>query len=198
MAILTIIYILVFIIFALIAYAILQIKMFGMKIKDFWSFIEANQMLDKLYKFAIYKLEKNHTAIYVKLHHIIADAWVTKILLNQFMEYYNLFHNNETYIDIEQPSYINYINAEKQYFSSEKFNKDKAFWDSYLNSFTEAIPFKEIANKKTSSSNRYTNELDCSDKINEFCKIITLHLMHFSLLYILYIYIKHNQKQILQ
>lgn len=52
MAILTIIYILVFIIFALTAYAILQIKMFGMKIKDFWSFIEANQMLDKLYKFA--------------------------------------------------------------------------------------------------------------------------------------------------
>ena len=52
MAILTIIYILVFTIFALIAYAILQIKMFGMKIKDFWSFIEANQMLDKLYKFA--------------------------------------------------------------------------------------------------------------------------------------------------
>ena len=52
MAILTIIYILVFIIFALIAYAILQIKMFGMKIKDFWSFIEANQILDKLYKFA--------------------------------------------------------------------------------------------------------------------------------------------------
>lgn len=52
MAILTIIYILVFIIFALIAYAILQIKMFGMKIKDFWSFIEANQMLDKLYAFS--------------------------------------------------------------------------------------------------------------------------------------------------
>ena len=52
MAILTIIYILVFTIFALIAYAILQIKMFGMKIKYFWSFIEANQMLDKLYKFA--------------------------------------------------------------------------------------------------------------------------------------------------
>ena len=52
MAILTIIYILVYIIFALIAYAVLQIKMFGMKIKDFWSFIEANQMLDKLYKFA--------------------------------------------------------------------------------------------------------------------------------------------------
>ena len=52
MAILTIIYILVFIIFALVAYAVLQIKLFGMNIKDFWTFIEANQMLDKLYKFA--------------------------------------------------------------------------------------------------------------------------------------------------
>ncbi len=52
MTILTIIYILIFIIFALVAYAVLQIKLFGMKVKDFWSFIEANQMLDKLYKFA--------------------------------------------------------------------------------------------------------------------------------------------------
>ena len=52
MAMFVIIYILIFLIFALIAYAILQIKLFGMKIKDFWSFLEANQMLDKLYKFA--------------------------------------------------------------------------------------------------------------------------------------------------
>ena len=47
-----IIYVLVFIIFVLIVYAVLQIKLFGMKVKDFWSFIEANQMLDKLYRFA--------------------------------------------------------------------------------------------------------------------------------------------------
>ena len=53
MAIYTIIYLLIFVIFALIAYAILQIKMFGMKVKDFWSFIEANQMLDKLYTFSV-------------------------------------------------------------------------------------------------------------------------------------------------
>ena len=52
MEIFMIIYILIFMIFALIAYAIFQIKMFGMNVKDFWSFIEANQMLDKLYKFA--------------------------------------------------------------------------------------------------------------------------------------------------
>ena len=52
MGVLMIIYVLVFIVFALIAFAVLQIKMAGMKVKDFWSFIEANQVLDKLYRFA--------------------------------------------------------------------------------------------------------------------------------------------------
>ncbi len=47
-----IIYILLFIIFALVSYAVMQIKLFGMKVKDFWTFIEANQMLDRLYRFA--------------------------------------------------------------------------------------------------------------------------------------------------
>lgn len=50
--ILLLIYILVFAIFALVSFSVMQIKLAGMKVKDFWSFIEANQMLDKLYKFA--------------------------------------------------------------------------------------------------------------------------------------------------
>ena len=41
-----VIFFLLFIIFALVAYAVLQIKLFGMNVKDFWSFVEANQILD--------------------------------------------------------------------------------------------------------------------------------------------------------
>ena len=52
MELMTIIYILVFIIFSLIMYAVMQLKLAGINIKDFWSFIEANQMLDKLYEFS--------------------------------------------------------------------------------------------------------------------------------------------------
>ncbi len=47
-----IIYILIMIIFILGIFAYVQIKTAGMKVKDFYSFIEANQMLDKLYKFS--------------------------------------------------------------------------------------------------------------------------------------------------
>lgn len=52
MDLLGIIYILLFLIFALVVFAIFQIKMAGIKVKDFYSFIEANQKLDKLYMFA--------------------------------------------------------------------------------------------------------------------------------------------------
>lgn len=49
---LLIIYVLIFLIFALVLFAIAQIRLAGMKVKDFWGFIEANQVLDKLYRFA--------------------------------------------------------------------------------------------------------------------------------------------------
>jgi hypothetical protein len=52
MELLVVIYILIFIVFALILYAVMQMKLLGIKVKDFWDFIEANQMLDKLCNFA--------------------------------------------------------------------------------------------------------------------------------------------------
>lgn len=60
MVILSIIYILLFIITALVCYTVVQIKLAGMKVKDFWSFIKAVQDLEMLYKFSK-KYEKMST-----------------------------------------------------------------------------------------------------------------------------------------
>ena len=46
---LTLIYTLIFVIFTLVAFSIMQIKAVGLTVKDFWTFIEANQVLDRLY-----------------------------------------------------------------------------------------------------------------------------------------------------
>ena len=46
------IYLLILIIFGLIVFSVMQIRLAGIKIKDFWSFIQANQLLDKLYIFS--------------------------------------------------------------------------------------------------------------------------------------------------
>ena len=52
MELMAIVYILIFIIFGLVLCSIMQIRMAGIKIKDFWEFIQANQLLDKLYVFS--------------------------------------------------------------------------------------------------------------------------------------------------
>lgn len=52
MILLGIIYILIFVIFLLVMFAYYQIKSAGMNVKDFYTFIEANQTLDKLYRFS--------------------------------------------------------------------------------------------------------------------------------------------------
>ena len=51
MDIIGIIIILVICVVMLIGLAVFQLKMAGIKVKDFWTFVEANQMLDKLYAF---------------------------------------------------------------------------------------------------------------------------------------------------
>ena len=77
MGLLVIVYILIFIIFALIAFAVMQIRLAGIKVKDFWTFIEANQMLDKLYAFAnkYRRLSTQEQLIFLKEAEKVFDAF---------------------------------------------------------------------------------------------------------------------------
>ncbi len=87
------IYILLLVIFALVGYAVLQIKLFGMNVKDFWSFIGANQMLDKLYAFSkeYEKLSIQEQLIYLKQAEEIFEAFdkVPNALWEDEYEKYN-------------------------------------------------------------------------------------------------------------
>lgn len=71
------IYLLVLVVFALAAYAIFQIKLFGITVKDFWHFIEANQVLDKLYDHLIKydKLSAQEQIIYLQEAESIFEAF---------------------------------------------------------------------------------------------------------------------------
>ncbi len=93
MVLLKIIYILVFIIFGLVTYAVMQIKLAGMNVKDFWSFVEANQTLDKLYEFSkrYEKLTVQQQIIYLKQAEEIFNAFdkVPNVLWEEEYEKYS-------------------------------------------------------------------------------------------------------------
>ncbi len=103
MTILGIIYILVFIIFALIAFAILQLRLAGIKVKDFYGFIQANQMLDKLAKFTKkYKsLSRQEQIIFLKEAEKVFEAFDKIPSLLWEDEYQKYMDVLNTYKDIK-------------------------------------------------------------------------------------------------
>ena len=108
MALLKIVYILLFIIVGLIAYAVMQIKLAGMNVKDFWSFVEANQTLDKLYEFSkkYEKLTVQQQIIYLKQAEEIFNAFdkVPGVLWEEEYEKYS--EVLEKYKDIKMIRWI--------------------------------------------------------------------------------------------
>ena len=71
------IYILVLVVFALAGYAIVQIRLYGITVKDFWKFVEANQTLDKLYEYSkrFDTLSPQQQILYLREAEAIFDAF---------------------------------------------------------------------------------------------------------------------------
>ena len=105
---LVIIYMLVLVIFGLVVFAVMQIKMAGLTVKDFWSFIEANQELDKLDRIAK-KYEKMSTTqqiVYLKEADKIFNAF-DKVPASIWEEETNKYQNVlEAYKDIKVMRWI--------------------------------------------------------------------------------------------
>ena len=103
MEILVIMYILLFLIVFLVGFAVAQIKLAGMKVKDFWSFVEANQILDKLYAFAkrYQKLDVKEQLIFLKEAERVFEAFdkVPNVLWEE--DYQKYMEVLNTYKDIK-------------------------------------------------------------------------------------------------
>ena len=89
---LVIIFMLLIIIVMLIALAVAQIKMAGMNVKDFWSFVKANETLNKLYAFSkkYEKLTTNEQLVFLREAERVFEAFVkvNDVLLAEGYEKY--------------------------------------------------------------------------------------------------------------
>ena len=82
----------------------------------------------RLFYFAVLKISEDMAGFFVKLHHMIADAWTLVTFGNEVLTYYNRLVEGNDIGELSKPSYTEYINNEKKYFESERFLKDEEFW----------------------------------------------------------------------
>lgn len=127
---------------------------------------------NKLYEFKILDYGKGRGAIFMKIHHIISDAWSCSKIGTSLIDYMEKKSNNEELNDELKPSYIEFIKKEEEYEKSEKFLKDEVFWDEYLEGVKESITLKKSHNTLSKNAKRYTVDLDynLNQDISQFCK----------------------------
>ena len=131
-----------------------------------------NLLNSELYIFKIFKLKNGTGGIVSNLHHLISDAWSFGIMSKQLKDIYEKLLIKEDSASI-RPSYIEYIENEKNYLSSEKYTKDKEYWENRFSDVPELACIKPYKNENSNTkANRYKAQLDIKlcDAINKYAK----------------------------
>ena len=83
----------------------------------------------RLYSFKLINVD-NNIGVFVKLHHLICDAWGATLIASKLIEYYNKLLSGESISANDIPSYFKYVEKEEAYKNSSKYESDKEFWES--------------------------------------------------------------------
>ena len=145
-----------------------------------------------LYYFATFQNEDSTGGFFVCVHHIVSDAWSMSLLISSVIHIYSKLIKNEKNIleDIEYTPYYNFIEQEKNYIESSKFEQDETFWDELF----DTNIFENSYNQNITSNSQYEasrSEFKLSKKITlkiiEFCKQIKVSPFTF-ILFVMGIY----------
>jgi len=142
-----------------------------------WDTRQARTPLDinnlEFCKFYLIKIGKNQGGFFIKIHHTLADAWSIILFGNEVMKFYNDLKNSENIDDQCFPSYTEYIESEQKYLASERFLKDRQFWNEMFHDVPEAAVLKtRKSNSIDTNAKRKTFVLPAKlcNKLQQYCK----------------------------
>lgn len=83
------------------------------------------------YRFVVFHVE-NRSGVLALLNHLVADAWTFGLLPKQLDEIYQSLAGDREKTDIIsfiKADYTNYIHSEDIYLNSDKYEKDREYWE---------------------------------------------------------------------
>lgn len=135
-----------------------------------------------LFKFYLLKVDDHRQGLYLKIHHLISDAWTMIIIGTEITEnYYNLKDGNSN-LNRCKKSYTDYILEENRYLASQRFNDDKLFWEKQLSKTLESTPFKQnavILDSLAAKRKSIQISNDLSTRLFHFCSVNHISMFNF-------------------
>lgn len=132
---------------------------------------EPFDLTGKMYSFKLIKLE-NNVGVFVKLHHLICDAWGATLLASKLIEYYNKIIKGEEISESDIPSYFKYVEKEEEYKQSPKYENDKKFWEEKYEqkpSFVTMSPNKKTTMDVRAYRSSFEVPLEETEAIRKYC-----------------------------
>lgn len=134
-----------------------------------------NVLNEKLVKFIMFKFPNGKGGFNIVGNHITSDAWSSARICSEVINVYSKLIKNESVEDTLESSYIDYINSETEYLNSDKYIKDKEFWEERFNKQYETAKVIPNNDEKIINSKAKRKEIKISKlitkQINEYCKI---------------------------
>jgi fengycin family lipopeptide synthetase D len=131
-----------------------------------------NIIENALFYCALYKISDEEGGIYMKMHHLISDAWTIGLATKQVIDLYTKICNSQPVDQTPKPSFIEHLMSEAEYEKSVRFENDREYWSKKFETLPEMTVLKpQKANNNTISARRKTliTPLKLSLKIREFC-----------------------------
>lgn len=137
-----------------------------------------------LFKFKLFNFPDGHGGFVVNMHHLISDAWTSGLVGSEIISIYDSLLKSEEIPTENFPSYIDYIYSEQEYLSSNKYAKDKTFW----NTLYETVPgvatipssSKNTSNFSTAARRKqFAIPSETITEINTFCKKYKISIYNF-------------------
>ena len=138
-----------------------------------------------LFKFYIFKFANGQGAFMLNIHHLIADAWTLAFICNEIIKTYSALKQNQEIETKAIYSYIDYINSEKEYLKSEKYQNDKKYWMEKYKTIPEVavIPGSKHENINTTDIKGERTQFSVKKEevniIKEYCKENKISLYNF-------------------
>ena len=144
-----------------------------------------------LFKFNLFRLPNKHGGFFLSAHHLIGDSWSLGLIVKDILRIYSEIKDN-SHVEKSTPSYINYINNEKEYINSDKYLKDKSYWDEVFKTVPEVATIPSIKGNNTHSYKSTREKFIIPDneinKIKEFCTNNKISIYNFFMaIYSLYL-----------
>ncbi|MEE3956196.1 amino acid adenylation domain-containing protein [Peribacillus frigoritolerans] len=167
---------------------------------DEWAQHQAEKPFDlyekSLSEICTFTLGNNETGFFVKIHHVISDAWTMTLIGNMILDIYNCLNDNKEYVRNSEYSYKDYVEKELRYIKSDKVNKSKEFWNKKFSRLSEptSLTFKSSSGNLCSRRLSYLFDDDITKGIMDYCNRENISVYTF-FLSVLNLYISHVTRQ---